>query len=114
MRRLCLPLVSALVLVAAAPWLAACQDAAASNPARDTHMGEVRAAAEPWPALPPAPSGAVPVPLSAAAPSLVAIQPAPTPPPPPPGLAAPGASSGAAHPAAAHPMVSPHAVPPTH
>ncbi len=109
MRSLRLPLVIA--LLGAAPWLAGCQDAAASNPERDTHMGEIRAAANPWPALPPAPSGAVPTPLSAAAPALVAI-PAP---PPAPSAPAPGAPAASGAPAGAgspiHPAGPPHVRP---
>ena len=66
--------------------LVGCQDAAASNPERETHMGDVRAAAEQAPALPPAPSNAVAIPLSVAMPGL--IPPAPPPPPAPSAIAA--------------------------
>jgi hypothetical protein len=86
-----LPVSAVLFVAGAALALAGCQDGAASNPERDTHMGTLRAAADPWPALPPAPTGAAPVSLSAAAPALVAIASAPPAPPepPPPGLMAP-------------------------
>jgi hypothetical protein len=62
--------------------LAGCQDAAASNPERETHMGDVRAA-EPPPPLPPAPANASPTPLSVAMPALT---PTPVAPPAPPTL----------------------------
>jgi hypothetical protein len=103
MRRVPVP---AVLFLAGAAWgLAGCQDGAASNPERETHMGEIRAAADPWPALPPAPSTAAPTPMSAAAPALVAIASAPPAPPepPPPGIMAPhGGPMG----------VPPHAMPP--
>ncbi|MCL2450911.1 MAG: hypothetical protein FWD17_18360 [Polyangiaceae bacterium] len=61
--------------------LAGCQDAAASNPDRDTHMGNVRASA-PAPPLPPVAGNAAPTPLGVAVPALVpqATPAAPTPP----------------------------------
>ena len=113
MRPLSLPAVLALAGVA---WgLAGCQDGASSNPERDSHMGEIRAAADPWPALPPAPGSAAPTPMSVAAPSLVAIASAPPAPPepPPPGLMAPhGGPMGV--PPHAMPLGAPGGGPPPH
>jgi hypothetical protein len=79
--------------------IAACQDGAASNPDRQTHMGSVHAAAEPAPPLPPAPSHAVPMPLTVAMPNVFS-----SPSAPPPALAAeagsPPPGAGAANAAA--------------
>jgi hypothetical protein len=81
MRALILRAAAAVALQAcAAMALVGCQDAAASNSERETHMGDVRAAVDQAPALPPAPSNAVPIPLSVAMPGLI------PPPPPQPAL----------------------------
>jgi hypothetical protein len=67
------------------------QDSYSSTPARDTHMGDIRAAENPWVTEPSAPaSGTAPTPLdSASTPPASASGMAPAPP------GAPGAATGA-------------------
>ncbi len=70
------------IAITAAPALAACQDSHASNSERDTHMGDIRAAAPPTAAMD----------VASAAPSAGAMPAAPAPVPAAPSASAPPAT----------------------
>jgi hypothetical protein len=67
----------AAAVVSAGALLVGCQDGAASNEDRDTHMGSIRAAADPWAHLPPVSTPVPSVPVTVAVPALTPAPPRP-------------------------------------